>query len=733
MARSLLLQLALLALLASSGWGRTQAWPSSEQHPLQPAADVASRPPVSGGARHLLNFSSPAPHLVASTATLLQQWANTVFPNGHTIAPVQIPPLTLFFHGRVDAELPPSPEWLAFDQEMSWGIMGGTRSSFMLTYQTTRPVKALYFDGESATLMGLGQLDTQMLHLWGNVSGPAPPDGNPFFRGLRPEYERARGLCDWLREAGLRGPGWGFEGVVRMNAGFEMIWCDFTSPSLRLLTHLNVTAPQLSREAGGEEESESWAADETVQSGSLELFPEEGEVDEWDVVELRKRAAPETSYYTLPPIPTKTDRATDPSHPPSPPNWRRDRDLEPFLSSQVWGWFDSATWHYGSSKNGPGLGETRAKVLSCGVLSYYSPQFANQTRNRALEERQALNLTDEGFWRGPGPNGNRTTSFRQLGRRRRYHHLGDVNTQEAALMRANSERALKSLLEPYNDCSGADWTQIGSEMIQRTTFQIKMLESLFSVAPQDADNKTALRNWLFDLRAHSHLSMVTYLEYPSKLDASTWQVGGRLFNETYARCQYRYTRLLVPEEGIINLVLEEKDLMWAVEETQGAICSVLLAVGFGIEEIWYQLFGKHSRNSGSSSLRNSAPGLAAPKELVREWADSVSELTAWLGWESEVIGCEEVCAWDERCYIPMWPLLARNNFGGRPPGNGTRGRRPGGYYPPGGNNRTFLPPNGTYPGRPGFQMPPRGPAWMGDETDLWEPKCIKSDFIAPRR
>jgi hypothetical protein len=136
---------------------------------------------------------------------------------------------------------------------MSFGIMVSTRNSWLLTYQTSRPVRALYFDGESAALMGLGQLDTQTLHVYGNVSGPEGDGGFPF-RGLAPEYDRARGLCDWLLEAGLRGEGWGFEGVVRMNAGFEMIWCDFTSGSLRLLTQLNITAPLLPDEGDDDEE-----------------------------------------------------------------------------------------------------------------------------------------------------------------------------------------------------------------------------------------------------------------------------------------------------------------------------------------------------------------------------------------------------------------------------------------------------------------------------------------------
>lgn len=62
-----------------------------------------------------LNFTSEAPHYFASVYGLLQQWPNTFFPNGHTIAPGEIQPFTKLYHGRWGDELPPSPEWLTFD------------------------------------------------------------------------------------------------------------------------------------------------------------------------------------------------------------------------------------------------------------------------------------------------------------------------------------------------------------------------------------------------------------------------------------------------------------------------------------------------------------------------------------------------------------------------------------------------------------------------------------------
>ena len=82
---------------------------SSEQQPVLQAT------PTRADHGWHLNFSSSAPHYFASAYGLLQQWPNTFFPNGHSIVPCEIPPLTRLFHARLDANAPSSPEWLAFD------------------------------------------------------------------------------------------------------------------------------------------------------------------------------------------------------------------------------------------------------------------------------------------------------------------------------------------------------------------------------------------------------------------------------------------------------------------------------------------------------------------------------------------------------------------------------------------------------------------------------------------
>jgi hypothetical protein len=86
---------------------------SSAQQPLRPVdtSAAASRP-------WNFNFSSSAPHYFASVHGVLQQWSNTFFPNGHSIVPCEIPPLVKLFHGRMDEDIPASPEWVAFDMQV---------------------------------------------------------------------------------------------------------------------------------------------------------------------------------------------------------------------------------------------------------------------------------------------------------------------------------------------------------------------------------------------------------------------------------------------------------------------------------------------------------------------------------------------------------------------------------------------------------------------------------------
>ncbi|KAL5641669.1 hypothetical protein ACGC1H_001966 [Rhizoctonia solani] len=158
---------------------------------------------------------------------LLRQWGNALRPNGFSVTLASIPSHTLLYHARTDPDEPSSPEWFAFDPEMSYGIYGGRQNTsvFLRTYRTTSPLdRLLYFNGLSAALTFSGTLDSQDLltfTLWSDPFG---------------DYARAARLCAWAKH-----PSRNIKGFVRTNAGFEVLLCDVTEWGLELVRNVNVT------------------------------------------------------------------------------------------------------------------------------------------------------------------------------------------------------------------------------------------------------------------------------------------------------------------------------------------------------------------------------------------------------------------------------------------------------------------------------------------------------------
>ncbi|KAI1127110.1 hypothetical protein F5Y10DRAFT_293108 [Nemania abortiva] len=113
---------------------------------------------------------------------------------------------------------------------MSLGIFGATGSSVIHTLATTRPLHVIYFDGQSATLTETGTLDSQMAILGGDV----PPI--PTYNHIYDENQRALGLCALVDELGI-------DGVVRMNAGFEILLCNWPQSGVEHLFASNLTLP----------------------------------------------------------------------------------------------------------------------------------------------------------------------------------------------------------------------------------------------------------------------------------------------------------------------------------------------------------------------------------------------------------------------------------------------------------------------------------------------------------
>jgi hypothetical protein len=182
----------------------------------------------------------------------MRQWGSSIQHNGMSFFPASIPEGTLFYHGRASIEPVTSTEWLAFEVEHAEAFAGarpgrdgrdggesppgdepdndsddpqkkpggggppGPRvPGYLHVYRANRRLdRILYIDGMSAGKTGMGTLDTQdILLLENNTSGNAPMGG---------EWQRAQSLCELGQQWG------GVDGFLRMEAGFEVIYCDFT-------------------------------------------------------------------------------------------------------------------------------------------------------------------------------------------------------------------------------------------------------------------------------------------------------------------------------------------------------------------------------------------------------------------------------------------------------------------------------------------------------------------------
>ena len=651
-----------------------------------------------------LNFSSPAPYIFSSLRGLSQQWANTFFPTGHTITACDIPKYTLLYHGRHDNNTVPSPEWLAFDVEMAYGIMGNMHDSRMLTYRTNRRVKCIYFDGSSANLMGSG-IESQMTFLYGDSESipvphwpprpghghPRPPgryppgggrqppsdeppsDGQPptgppleaapdesnqddpdtgRWNPLEDEYFRARGLCKWISEQKLGGPGWGYEGIVRMNAAFELIWCDFDSPSLTLMSNLNISAPRL--ENPSKDGTKNTAA-ESPSSFKHSNFP-----------------SPHSNQIILEDEGPHGPWMTDPR--------------EPFRNISSWMWFTAATKRYGPSGNqasGASRGEPRVQIDACGFFSFYDPRLQHQQLARAEAERVALNISASGRWIAPdGDADARAAALEKLVRRRRLHRVSEVSKADGEIMRRAVEERLRVRLlsEEWVDggrpgvtvCSGVDWHLNAQEVVAfyseglREILRMLILIGLINENDEGAegsDEKPAIREMLAALRERTHWLMLPYFEYPpgphtEETLARDYSLDSTAAEAALERCRKQYGPV---GDELEHAPKSEHLLEWSFKETLNSICTTVFDVGLALEREWLLNFNYLDPNSGGRWSLD-APTITVTRDVVvkaQEWKETVEELMAWLGWAELWTGCEGFCKPSVSILVAIWIRMAR--------------------------------------------------------------------------
>ncbi|KAI0164143.1 hypothetical protein GGR57DRAFT_489772 [Xylariaceae sp. FL1272] len=202
---------------------------------------------------------SRAPQIFNAVHNSMRQWGSSLHHNGMSFFLATVPKGVLFHHGNSSPESPTEPDWLAYEIEHAEGFARGRRGfppggpgdggqkpmwdgedddeahGYLHVYRTVRPMKYIYVDGMGGGKTSMGTLDAQDFLLRGKTpndteSSPwtrrrnddeKPPKGP---RGGGPMDERARAveLCEVTRQ-------WGLDGIIRMEAGFEIIQCDFSN------------------------------------------------------------------------------------------------------------------------------------------------------------------------------------------------------------------------------------------------------------------------------------------------------------------------------------------------------------------------------------------------------------------------------------------------------------------------------------------------------------------------
>ena len=491
---------------------------------------------------------------------------------------------------------------LRTDREMAYGIMGSTQNSFLSTYRTTRPVKCLYFDGASGALGENGTMDMQMLFLYGNTTGP--PGKHSAAEFLWNEYARAQHFCEWLHENDFDNPGRGIEGIVRMSAGFEVIWCNFSSPSIQLVSQLNASVPLLGHN----------------RTSSLTLSSNKG-----------KRAL------------TTIDRPTPDDLPA--PDWEIDWDHEPFVASQQWDWFTSISRTY-SSDNLASARDLSTRLLAADVVSLYSPEFEKHLAALVRDEREHFNLTLGGHLHDDDSPESRRDTVKRLLRRRAGHRVGNISAHEIGEFRTNVKlmvtRVVSKASEDAQRWSAISWSHTSDMIVDNFAQRLMKLQQLLEEgegSTGEGESQYSTRKSFASLRERAHALLMPFFEYSSHPEVA---LGSEKIQASLDRCKRQYLPPFTYQEQSETAIEGSTRggyIGQAIEEVMHNICVVLVGMGNSIEMTWLQNFNGKIQNPSKEQQQTF-------RVEIRTWHRKIEELTAWLGWAPHWMGCDRLCEWD---------------------------------------------------------------------------------------
>lgn len=324
---------------------------------------------------------------------------------------------------------------------MGVGLRVTTGPAHLHTYLTTRPLRMLYLDGQTGVLTTLGTLDAQTALLRGHI------DPNPSMDFIYDETTRGTELCALAAELRL-------DGIVRMDAAFEALVCDFETAGLVETVVANVTVPGKGASRGDDKD--------------------------------------------LPDDPTRT-----------PPQGNGDMYAERY----GWEWMRSGTWHYGgygSAGNGNDR-ESRVHVDTCGMLSFYSPLLRSLSgKHQGFDISELPYPTFESGW--GLRRGHRLLGISREDARTAREWVREVST----ILREHSDGVSffspSTWFEEDVKCSGINWQALTETIVSQHKGRILEISAALS---RQRDGMLSTPEMLEHVHGLSHAALQPFVQYPT--------------------------------------------------------------------------------------------------------------------------------------------------------------------------------------------------------------------------
>ncbi|KAF7968383.1 hypothetical protein HWV62_30881 [Athelia sp. TMB] len=290
----------------------------------------------------------------------------------------------------------------------------------------------------------------------------------------------------------------------------------------------------------------------------------------------------------------------------------------PYLAASFWWCYKATAWHHT-------VPDTRVVLHPAYTVTLYDPEYKSLAENNKLP--------------------------------RRRHRLADLSIDDKAVFLAEVDGAMKAWTntDPRGEGSGVDWSSIAHSIVERNGDRITEFHTLLSTV-----NTTANITEVVSIARLIVFGMILpYVDHAAVFAPEiTASDRSAVLSAVPTKCSLAFTgHIDVPR---YRLTPQERRLKRAAEGVLSRIC------GFATQTFDESLILLDTLAAEADLALSQAQAL----RVLDSWLGGVEKLMDWLGWAMWQ-RCPETCAWDEVCYLPMWPFNI--DWRGYGPGGGGQG------------------------------------------------------------